>query len=149
MYYQKHTKNCMLGRWSSILEPAQDEIEGLVKSGFCTVFWKKDIPSGRGFEITHSKRNQERRTRKYSINFKFRLIIQGHRDPMRNEIGAEAPTVLRSSTQLILSLSRAYQYPIWTRDVKQAFIQSAYPLGRPLFIKTPSLPYLMSMVGYP
>ncbi len=68
---------------------------------------------------------------------------------MRKEIVAEAPTILQYSTRLILSLIKVYQYSIWTRDMKQAFIQSGYSLGRPLFIKPPSVPNVMSMVGHP
>ncbi len=48
------------------LEPAQDEIKGLLNRGSYMIVLKKDIPSEAVvFEIRHSLRNQERRIRKY------------------------------------------------------------------------------------
>lgn len=80
--------------------------------------------------------------------FKTRLGIQGHKDPEKKSVVTEAPTVLRSSIRLILTLSAIYDFELWTRDVKQAFVQSAFPLDRMLFIKPPKNPDLMSMVDH-
>ena len=61
----------------------------------------------------------------------------------------EAPTILRSSTRLILSIAATLNFQIWSRDVKQAFIQSEDSLHRELYVKPPKRPDLLSMINQP
>ena len=42
-----------------------------------------------------------------------------------------------------------FEFDLWTRDVKQAFIQSSFPLDRTLFIKPATNPDIMSMANHP
>ncbi len=56
--------------------------------------------------------------------YKSRLIIRRYRDTQKVLVVTEAPTILRSSIILILALSSMYDFHLWPRDVKQAFIQS-------------------------
>ncbi len=72
--------------------------------------------------------------------YKNRLIIQVNRDPQKGLVVTEAPTILRSSIRLILALSSMYDFLLWSRDVKQAFIQSAFPMDRAIYIKPPRKP---------
>lgn len=68
---------------------------------------------------------------------KARLVIMGHMDPDKPLVVNEAPTVWKSSIRLFLTFSRAYQFSLWTRDVKQAYVQSKDKLQRELYMIPP------------
>ena len=73
---------------SIFLESYCDEIKG---------FWTEEteIPEGDDIlksRVQHSLKNSDR-----SEKFKTRLIIQGHKDPDKEKILKEIPTILRSS----------------------------------------------------
>ena len=40
-------------------------------------------------------------------------------------------------------------FEVWSRDVKQAFIQSSFPIDREIYIKPPKKSDLMAMIGQP
>lgn len=61
----------------------------------------------------------------------------------------KAPTILRSSTRIVLSLASTLGFRIWSRDVKQAFIQSEYKLHRTLYVKPPKRPDLLEIIDQP
>ncbi len=61
----------------------------------------------------------------------------------------EAPTVLRSSVRLILTIFVTFGFKLRSRHVKQAFIQSEFPLDGPLYIKPPLKLDLMRMRNQP
>ena len=130
------------------ITPTKDEIEGLLYRRSYIVVQKKDILKGAVIlkSIIHNEIKQDEYGKE---KFKSRLFIQGHRDPNKERTVAEAPSILRSSTRLILALSRIYEYNIWTRDVKQAFIQSQFPLGIPPFTEPPLISDIMKMMGNP
>ncbi len=56
---------------------------------------------------------------------------------------------MRASTRLILTLSVTMNFSLWSRDVKQAFLQSEFPLDRKIFVKPPKLPNVMVMIYRP
>ncbi len=127
---------------------SKDEIEGLVSRGSYKVVREEDIPENA--TILKSRKNNTIKTDENGIQkYKSRLIIQGHRDPQKSLVVTEALTILRSSIKLVLALSSMYDFHFWSRDVKQAFIQSAFPMDQAIYIKPPRTPNVMSMVGHP
>jgi Reverse transcriptase (RNA-dependent DNA polymerase) len=67
--------------------------------------------------------------------YKARLVIFGHMDAQKNEILSEAPTVSQMSIRTLLSLSVVNVWPVWSRDIRQAFLQST--LSRTVHIRPP------------
>ncbi len=63
--------------------------------------------------------------------------------------GERSPPVSRSSVKFILRICASFGFKLLSRDVKQAFIQSKFPLDRPLYIKPPLNPDLMRMINQP
>ncbi len=129
-------------------ESALSGIQGLLSRGSYEVVKPEQIPADA--TILKSRMENAIKTDEQGREiFKSRLIIQGHLDPGKATIVNDAPTVLRSSIRLILSLSQMYDFPLWTRVVKQAFTQSAYQLARQVLIKPPNKPDLMPMMNHP
>lgn len=56
--------------------------------------------------------------------FKARLIAQGHLDNDKDALLKYAPAVMRCNVRMMLSMAAIFGYPIWARDVKQAYLQS-------------------------
>lgn len=81
--------------------------------------------------------------------YEARFIIQGHKDPEKGKVVNEAHTVLRSSVRLIIALSQAYGFPLWSRDVSQAFVQSEDNLKRNLYIRVPKGQRVLEILGAP
>lgn len=109
------------------MESSKSEIQGLLDRGSYMVVNKSDIPKDTTIlksRVQHSiKTDQDGNTK-----FKRRLVMQGHKDPDKGSIVTEAPTVLRASIRIILTLIPTLEFEFWSRDVKQAFVQSDFPL---------------------
>ncbi len=129
-------------------KPAKDEIEGLLQRGSYVVVLKSRIP--KNATILKSRIDNTIKTDQFGYKkFKTRLIIKGHKDPDKGTNVTEAPTILRSSRRIILSISQSLGFHIWSRDVKQAFIQFDFPLKGQLYVKPPKVPNLLKMVNQP
>lgn len=68
---------------------------------------------------------------------KARLVIGGHRDPMKKLIVHQSQNVQPSSIRLVLVLAAAHKFTVWTSDVRQAYLQSEQVLSRPVFLRDP------------
>jgi hypothetical protein len=55
---------------------------------------------------------------------KARLIIQGCRGAEKNRIVSNASTVSHASIRILISFAANKDYPVWTKDATQAFLQS-------------------------
>ena len=75
--------------------------------------------------------------------------MQGHKDPEKEFVVTEAPTILQTSFRMILSIRSMFEFDLWTRNVKQVSIQYSFPLERTLFIKPLTKLDIMSMVNHP
>ena len=75
------------------------------------------------------------------------IVILGHKDPDKDIIVNEAPTMLGSSVRLVVALSQIYGFPLWTRDVSQAFVQANDSLKRELFIRPPKRENVLQILG--
>eukprot|EP00171_Calliarthron_tuberculosum_P003779 IDg3779t1 len=74
------------------------------------------------------------------------MVIMGHTDPEKGRVVNEAPTILRSSVRILLTIGAIFQFKVWSRDVTQAFLQSQEALGRLLFVILPSRPDLRPLI---
>jgi len=81
--------------------------------------------------------------------FKARLVILGHIDPEKPRVVNEAPTVLKSSIRLTLSLIAAYDFTIWSRDITLAFLQSKDALKRTVYVRPPKGENVLAHIGAP
>jgi Reverse transcriptase (RNA-dependent DNA polymerase) len=69
--------------------------------------------------------------------YKARLVIQGHRDPLKGKMVTEAPTLITVSTRLIACLAASYSWTIFSKDITSAFLQSDKIL-REIYITLPA-----------
>ena len=79
--------------------------------------------------------------------FKARLVILGQIDPDKPRVVNEAPTVLKSSVLLALSLIVSYGFHLWSRDITQAFLQRKDPQRREVFVRLPKEENILNILG--
>jgi Reverse transcriptase (RNA-dependent DNA polymerase) len=65
------------------------------------------------------------------------LVVQGCGDREGSRIVSEAPTVSHFSVRLLLTLSVIKDWQIWSKDARQAFLQSKSGLSRRVYARVP------------
>ena len=128
-----------------LTDSARKEIKGLLDRGTYVVVDEADVPNG-AIVLKSRVINTIKTDVTGKETYKTRLVIQGHRDPEKGHVVNEAPTVLRSSTRIILALANCLGFKLWSRDVKQAFIQSEDKLNRELYVRPPKKPDTLSLI---
>ncbi|ELQ32750.1 hypothetical protein OOU_Y34scaffold01053g4 [Pyricularia oryzae Y34] len=72
---------------------------------------------------------------------KSRLVVQGHSDQEKKTLLTQAPTIMRCSQRLILSITPSlmerYGYKLMIRDISQAYTQSKSQLMRDVLVRIP------------
>jgi len=129
-------------------EAKKKELQALIAKGTYEFVKEKSINPGETilqsrFVLTIKNFNEK------DEYFKARLVILGHVDPDKPRVVCEAPTVLKSSVRLLLSLAATYGFKIWSRDISQAFIQSDEPLRRTVYVKPPKGENVLDQIGAP
>jgi hypothetical protein len=67
-------------------------------------------------------------------------VVQGHLDAEKEFIVPEAPTLSHLSLRIIVSVAVQNEWPLWTKDVKMANLQSDSPLSCAVYIRSPRSP---------
>ena len=127
-------------------EEKKAELLQLLQKGTYEIVPAKDIPTGSvvlgsRFVLVVKEPDSANPRRK------ARFVILGHKDPEKGRIVHEAPTVTKASIRVLLILSRIHNYPVWSRDVKQAFVQSKENLKRDVYIRPPRNQSVLETLG--
>ncbi len=78
-----------------------------------------------------------------------RLVILRHVDPFKPRVVNEAPTVLKSSIRLAVSLIPSHGFKTRSRDIPQAFLQIKDPLRRTVYVMPAKGEDLLRRIGAP
>jgi hypothetical protein len=69
--------------------------------------------------------------------YKARLVVKGFQDKMKGYLVHEPNNGRTVSIRILMALASAYQFPVWSEDVTQAFVQSSGTLLRDVYIEPP------------
>ena len=124
------------------------EVGKLIKLGIYEIFHESEVSSQETilqlrfvFNIKNFKEDTE--------YFKARLVIPGHLDPEKPRVVNEAPAVLKSSIRLLLALISSCEFPLWSRDITLAFLQSKDKLKRNVYVRPPKDEKVLEQIGAP
>lgn len=113
-----------------------DEMNGLFEQKTFKKVLKENIPEGANvlrsrfvFAIKDVGTPSERK--------KARLVAMGHTDKMKRLVLSDAPTLMRYALRILISVAVMYDLELYSRDVKQAYLQSETPMQRDIYIYPP------------
>lgn len=72
-----------------------------------------------------------------SEKLKARLVAMGHTDREKDYIISDAPTLMRYAMRSLLALASSLKLKIYSRDVRQAYLQSNDDFKRQVYIRIP------------
>ena len=67
-----------------------------------------------------------------------RLGLQAFNDRGKEMVMTQSPTIQRISQRLILALAAITEHKLYLRDISQAYVQSATPLTKEFYIRSPT-----------
>ena len=111
-----------------------NEIKDLLHRGTFKVIFEEELPDGAN-DLTARFVLAIKSNAHGLIKYEERYVIGGHRDILKHYLVHGAQTLQPSSVRLLFALASAYDFDIWSSDVKIAYLQSTEPLTHPVFIK--------------
>ena len=111
----------------------QEEVKDLLRRGTFKIILREEIPDGANVLIARYVLAMESKT-DGSIKFKARYVVGGHKDVLKHYLIHGAHTLWTQSVRLMIELTAILGFCVWSTDVKLAYLQSAEPLQRCIFI---------------
>jgi Reverse transcriptase (RNA-dependent DNA polymerase) len=113
-----------------------EEIQCLLDRGTFLLVLADDVPKGAnilGSRIVLALKNFDT----IDESMKARLVRQGCGDREGPKIVREAPTVAHFTVRLLISISVLMGWMLWSKDARQAFLQSRSGLSRRIYARLP------------
>lgn len=71
------------------------------------------------------------------VKYKARYVLGEHRDRMKPWMVHSSTTLQPQSVRMLLALAAMFGFEVWTADIRPAYMRSAEPLERKIFIEKP------------
>jgi hypothetical protein len=113
------------------------ELAGLEARGVFQIISRSDVPQDANVLSTRFVLTVKNPGDKEE-SCKARLVVRGFQDDLKNFLVHQPNTARAVSLRVLLSLSAALSFRIWTEDVTQAFVQSTGCLERDVFVVPPA-----------
>lgn len=128
--------NDPLATSSNISLAKGDEVRGLLNRWTFSVILREGVPPN-GIVLPGRLLLAIKSAEDGQITFKAPYVIDGHRNRMEAPMVNSAATIQLQFILLLLAFTAIHDFDIWSSDFHQAYLHSARPLSRELFIAKP------------
>ena len=112
------------------------EIKNLLERGTFRVLLKEEIPQD-GNVLPGRFVLAIKSTIDGKVKYKARYVIGGHKDRMKGWMVHSSTTIQPQSVRLLFALTSMFGFNLWTADIRQAYLQTAEPFLRDIYIEKP------------
>jgi Reverse transcriptase (RNA-dependent DNA polymerase) len=114
-------------------EAKRSEIQGLLKRGYWKVAMREEMPAGDNM-MNGRFLLANKNTSTNEKMFKARFVVKGYRDKLKTRLLHDATTSQISSARLLVGLADVYGFRLFSVDVTQAYLQSAFKFMRDVYV---------------